>query len=308
MSNLSKYHAVQMALALSQDGQSKWTVTEDKIAVIEKLFESYVDESRLVVVPRFNGSYISFRYCGLEVLRLSRAGLYRTCIECTANGIRGTKEPKDVAQLEALTPLLAGIKSFLEGYLCDFRTATKTRKQAKAVPGFSLEHWLESVILADNPIGEKARTHLGLNRDLTKVVSQAPVILLPSAGKELKGQRKRHHLVDVLSVNDDGRFSVVELKKDNDLQKAVTELEEYTDWLLKRGVGFDPARGNPAAMAREHYLPKADYDCAAASIDAIAVVLPSHGPVLATLPNGVKLRVVELPEDWLLRKGSIFAE
>ncbi len=307
--SLLNYHACQVALELCGDDLTKLSKTKGNIEAIGQLLEPYVDDRKLVLVPRFNGGYISFRYCGLEVLRLSLKGQYETCIELTDGRIRGIKRPKEVTVLGDLKPLLDKIKEFLDAYVHDFPTAAKTRRQDKTVPGFFLEHWLESMILADTAIGKTARDHLGLNQDLQRVVSQAPVILNPMAGKRMA----RHRHIDLLSVNSDGRIIVVELKKDNDLDTAIKELEVYTSWLLRDGKGgdFHPVRGNPLAMVREHYLPdvpNAYSDLLAKDIEAVAVVVTPRHSAPAQLSNGVKLRVVELPKDWLSRDGSIFFE
>ena len=308
--SLAKYHAVQKVLALTARGEGGWNVRESTILAIETLLKPYVDEGKFVLIPRYNDTYISFRYCGLEILRLSKAGGISTCIESTGKGIRGSDKEKPVTRLEEITPLLDQIKEFLDGYMKDFTVASTTHKQAKAVPGFSLEHWMESIILGDTPVGEAARARLGLNKDLAKVVSQAPVILVPATDGKLEGKKRRHHHIDLLSMNDDGRIVVVELKKDNALGKAIKELEEYTHWLLKDGAQFDKARGNPEAMVTEHYLPgrsEAFSNLVAAKIEAVAVVIRSGRPAPAQLSNGVTLTVVDLPTTWLSRKGSIFS-
>jgi len=311
--SLFNYYAIQTALRLSKDTPRKWKVTEDEIKAIEAVFKPYLDDDKLVLTPRFNGNYISFRYCGLEVLQLSRKGTWSICIEWRKGKIRRAAKQEEVASIGDLDfqSFMKEIKQFLEGYLYNFHVAIKTKRQERMVPGFSLEHWMESIILADTATGKKVRKCLGLNQDLHMVVSQVPVIVNPSKRK------KRALHIDLLSLNDVGKITVVELKKDDDLDTAIEELKIYTNWLLPENKSdlFCLKRGNPKEMVKEHYLPgnaERFNDLSAAKIEAIAVVVLKKCNDTAcrkdtSTSNGVSLTILELPENWLSGKGSIFS-
>jgi hypothetical protein len=94
----------------------------------------------------------------------------------------------------------------------------------------------------------------------------------------------------VLGVNEDDRLVVVELKKDNNLEKAVAELEDYTNWLLGRGTDFHPTRGNPAKTVEERYLPNVPeefWKLSPSRIEAVAVVV-SPGQSVAISRRAVR--------------------
>jgi len=310
--SLFDYYAIQTALRLSKDAPRKWKVTEAGIKAIETVFEPCLDDDKLVLTPRFNGSYISFRYCGLEVLQLSRKGKWSKCVKLEEGQVKRAGKLEKVASIVDLDIqcFVKDIRNFLEEYLHCFPEAINTRRHERLVPGFSLEHWMESIVLADTLTGRKVRKYLGLSQDLQMVVSQVPVIVNRSRIK----MRACH--IDLLSINEDGRIIVVELKKDDDLDKAKDELEQYTNWLLLRNRGeFCSDRGNPAAMVKENYLPgdaKTFVGLSPARVDAVAVVVSKGGNdtvrrKCASLGNGVPFTIIELPENWLSGKGSIFS-
>ncbi len=98
--NLNQYHAVKAAELAWKDA-AKWGLY-DKLDEIQCYFSDFLDSRMLVMVPRFNGNYISFRYCGLEVFRLSKAGKYTTKIELKGKQIRGLKKPLSLKKLDEL--------------------------------------------------------------------------------------------------------------------------------------------------------------------------------------------------------------
>ena len=304
--NLHNYYAIAKALELSQPSEKKWEIKKDQIIAINDFFEPYLDYEKLVLIPRFNGNYISFRYCGLEVLQLTKNGKYKINICEKSNQIRGADKPKEIESLNDLRPYLNKIKDYLNRCKANYQEVFKQPKQKRYIPGFSLEHWLESIILSDSPEGKRTRECLGINPDLKKVVSQAPIILIPSKYSKSKKPRDRHHHIDILSFNDDGTVTVVELKKDDDLPKARRELVEYTNWLMERKGEFHLDRGNAEAMMEKGYLPPlAQVDFTFRNTKAVAVVT-KHENGFEKLENDLKLKVVNLPDDWLQKKGCIF--
>ena len=299
---LFNYYSIDVALRKMPSSKvPDWRIPNQQIAEIQDFFAAYTaGNDRLVVIPRFNGNYISFRYCGLEVLRLSKTGDYSVKIEERRGQIRGSQKIIVLSSLSKLHPLLKKIRRFLCDCIERFPGSFKADKQQRFIPGFSLEHWLESLVLADNDVGAKARRRLGLSHDLKQVASQVPVILKPKSG----GKKKRHHHIDLLGFNGD-KIVVVELKKDAAISKAVSELTEYTDWILGNGRGFDDARGKMVAMMDEGYLPYHVLDRVNVNqVRAVAVIAGSvKAP--AMLENGVKLEVFRLVDNWLKPGGDI---
>ncbi len=298
--SICNYYAIDRVLT-----SRRWEIKESHIKDITKFFKPYLDEERLVLIPRFNGDYVSFRYCGLEVLQLTKKGVYRVKI-CERNKkIRGAKKPQKIQSLNCIKSLLDNIKGFLEECINNYGKVFNQPKEKRYIPGFSLEHWLESIILSDNHRGVNARKYIGVNTDLKKVVSQAPVILNPDKNSTANRSRNRHHHIDILSFNDDSTATVVELKKDNDLAKAKKELEEYTKWLMKADGYFHKGRGNPEAMMKEGYLPPFKNAFSCNSISAIAVVT-EHENGQGQLYNNMKFKIIRLPDNWLTKRGDIF--
>jgi len=296
--DLFKYFAVEKAL-------NQWKITKEQINKIEQFFAPYLGYP-FVLVPRFNGDYISFRYCGLEVLRLTKKGTYKITIEKKGDKILGIRNPKTLQKLEDLEPLVKIIEGFAEEYKRDFTKHNKKSKQERTIPGFQLEHWLESIILSECDEGERARKHLGINTSLKMVISQVPIILLPSKNSKVKKNRRRN--IDILSFDRDGTAKVVELKKDNNLKKAKEELRVYTDWLMKNKDEFHPERGCPEAMVEKHYLPAdIEMNFTKDKITAIAVIKRfKESSNDFKLDNGITCKVVNLPENWLIKEGCIF--
>jgi hypothetical protein len=160
------------------------------------------------------------------------------------------------------------------------------------------------LILSDSEGGKQARQKIKISTDLNHVVSQVPVIKIPNPDG---GIRRRCCHIDLVSC-ENNKIRIVELKKDNDLGKAIDELTDYSNWFLDKGKEFDPKRGNLIAMQNEHYLPKFSFDRKPENIRAIAVVQKNNNydGSLKNLENSVPLEVVELPKgyDWLKNKNG----
>lgn len=303
--NLFNYFAIETALRLSKE--SGWRVTEENILRVQEYFKQYVNNKKFVLIPRFNGNYISFRYCGLEVLRLTKKGIFQITIKKVGDKIRNAKPPIRIeSSLEdGFGCILDDVKKFLE----EFNTIVKEPKEKRKIPGFSLEHWLESLILADSENGVDARKHIGINSDLKKVVTQVPVIMKPKKG----GVNRRHHHIDILSFNENGKIAIVELKKDDNLNKAKIELTEYSNWLLGKGDDFDEQEGYLGEMIERNYLPK-NYlmtnikKIAPENIECIAVIL-NHSNSIERLDNKMRVKIIKLPSNWLSNMyGNPFKE
>jgi len=286
--SLFNYFAIQKVLS-KELRESGWKITQERISEVEDFFRSFVDGKNLVVTPRlaFVGKNISFRYCGLELLQLTSENTYRLTLENKDNKIRRAKKVLEVQVLDKGAKLLEIIKPIMERV--DF---VGQPRQNRVIPGFSMEHWLESLILSDTEGGKRARQHLGINTDLSKVVSQVPVVVIPT-----KTRRRAFH-IDLFSLNSDGKSVIVELKKDDDLGMAIYELQDYTNWFLHSGSKFDPKLGNPEEMIREYYMPSGNYDFSQKGIEVIAVVAKSRKTFEWLLKERVKLRIIELPSRW----------
>ena len=180
------------------------------------------------------------------------------------------------------------------------KTIFNQSKNEREIPGFGLEHWLESLLLADTEGATRARQHVGINTDLMYVVSQVPII---KKSEEPEAEPGSGH-IDLLSSNKNSVIQIVELKIDNKFRKAVKELNEYTNWLLRNDEKheFDPERRDPKSMQKKYYIPKKTVDLGrltTENVEAIAVVKKPPKNSCGTLKNLVKLRVIELPDSWL---------
>lgn len=286
--SLFNYFAIQTALSRELQDRG-WKITKERIREIEDLFQPFVDGKNIVMTPRlaFVGKNISFRYCGLELLQLTSKNAYKLTLEERDGKVRrASKVLKDQA-LDKARELLKTVKPIIMA--TDF---IKQPRQERMIPGFSMEHWLESLILSDTEGGKRAREHLGINADLSKVVSQVPVVVKPS-----KTRRRAFH-IDLFSLNSDGRCVIVELKKNNDLETAFSELEEYSNWFLHSGNKFDSKLGTPEKMINEHYLPLGINNFSKENIEVVAVVTKPRVIPDWALEGKVKLKIVELPCQW----------
>jgi len=285
---LFNYFAIQTVLS-KEFQKHGWKITQDRIKEAEELFQPFVDGRNLVVTPRlaFAGKNISFRYCGLELLQLTFENKYRLTLEVRDNKIRRAGKTSEDQSLSKARSLLEIVKPII--IQPDFM---EQPRQQRMIPGFSMEHWLESLILSDTEGGKRAREHLGINADLSKVISQVPVVVKPS-----KVRRRAFH-IDLFSLNNNGKSVIVELKKDHDLATAIIELEDYVDWFLHEESKFDPELGNPEEMIREYYMPSGTYDYSPKGMEAVAVVVSPRKNCEWSFGNKVKLRIVELPSRW----------
>jgi hypothetical protein len=285
--SLFNYYAVQAILS-KEFQKAGWKISRDRITGIEKLFKQFTDDKKLVITPRFNGDYLSIRYCGLEALQVTNKNTLRCTLVKNKSGKVRRQKPKNISSLSELKPVIALVREAIES-----KEAVVKSKYERIIPGFSMEHWLESLILADTEGGRLARLHLGVNPDLYKVVSQVPVIKQPKIG----ARKRRADHIDIFSINPDGKVVIVELKKDDDIEKAIKELTEYTNWFLSESDGFDPERGHPLAMQSESYIPEVSCRITREKIEAVAVLISKiKGSI--SLNNKVKSRIVDLPENW----------
>ena len=243
--SLFDHFAIQTVLT-KEFHAAGWKITRERITEVENLFQPFIDGKNLVTTPRlaFVGKYISFRYCGLELLQLSSENKYKLTLEARDSKVRRAIKISEDRTLDKASEFLRIVQPIMAR--ADF---VEHSRQKRMIPGFSMEHWLESLILSDTEGGKRAREYIGINTDLSKVVSQVPVVVKPS-----KTRRRAFH-IDLFSLNSDGKSIIVELKKDDDLGTAIDELQDYSNWFLHRGSKFDPELGNPEEMIKEHYMP-----------------------------------------------------
>lgn len=246
--SLNNYCAIQAinrpALAV------KWKKARINIAALETYINTIIDPLRgqddsIVVIPRFNGGYISLRFCGLEIFQIKPAGEIQVTLGKTGAKIYKLDNPEppvaDVPALPAeVRSMLAEICAFLQHY----SMKPGDGPTRALIEGFQPEHWLESVIMADNQLGVQSRARLGLNLSLAKCVTQAPATPIPG--------KKKSRPIDILSVLEDGRVKFVELKINADVSKANEELTSYKQWLTGRDY---PAKYLPETRWEEGYLP-----------------------------------------------------
>lgn len=227
----------------------RWANARTNIPALEVYINNIIDPLRgpddsIVVIPRFSAGYISLRLCGLEVFRISPNGQILVMLKKT--GVKVVKLKKPEISVSTVAELPAEVASLLRElcvYVQNYRMGPKdgnTRKLIRIQP----EHWLESIIIADNQLGLKLRAHLRLNAQLSKCVTQAPA---NPVSEEDDGR-----YIDILSVLEDGRVKLVELKIDDDVIKANEELTSYKQWLS--GREYD-AKFYPDKRWEEGYLP-----------------------------------------------------
>jgi hypothetical protein len=286
--SLFNYFAIQTVLAEEMQAAG-CKITSERIKEVEELFRPFTDGKNLVITPRLASvsKHISFRYCGLELLQLTFKNKYKLTLEVRNSKVRRAIEISEGQALDKARELLKIVQPIMAQP--DF---VEHSRQKRMIPGFSMEHWLESLILSDTEGGKRAREHIGINTNLSKVVSQVPVVVTPS-----KTRRRALH-IDLFSLNDDGKSVIVELKKDDDTCTAMKELQEYSNWFLHSGNKFDPERGTPERMIKEHYMPLGDYDYSKKGIEAVAVLMKPRNVLEWPLKDQVKLKIIELPSGW----------
>ncbi len=241
---LSEYWAMQdLDANIHDDVQSFWDVCLQR-----------QDDSRITITPRRCDNYISFRYCGLEVLQVPRtpeaSWVAPSFFDSSENIRRSNKAkygvsttrppPRKTTQSvkEYVQSMVAILYQELIKRILDDPEAFKARQSI--VPGFGFEHWLESLVLADTSGGKRVRQKLGLPVDLDKVVTQVPVILDDSEKNDDTKHKVLH--IDVAGI-ENGLFTIVELKVDDEIETASAELQDYLAWALQ----------NPALMTRQAY-------------------------------------------------------
>ena len=286
--SLFSYFAIQTVLT-GEFQDAGWQITQERIKEVENLFQPFVDGKNLVITPRLSSvsKNISFRYCGLELLQLTSENKYKLTLEIRDNKVRRAKILSEDRALDKVGELLSIVQPIMAQP--DFVEHSRHKRK---IPGFSMEHWLESMILSDTDGGKRAREHIGINTDLGKVVSQVPVVVTPT-----KTRRRAFH-IDLFSLNNDRKCVIVELKKDDDLGTAIDELHKYSNWFLHRSSEFDPERGNPEEMIKESYMPLGNYDYSQNGIEAVAVVIKPRRIPDWPLKDQVSLRIIELPACW----------
>ncbi|MCK9554398.1 hypothetical protein M0R36_01060 [bacterium] len=287
---LCNYYAIKTILS-PECRKKGWKVKKDKIEKIENFFSEYVDHKTLIVIPRFNGNYISLRYCGLEILQVSKNGSLKRTLYKDVNGkIRRLKSPIKIdIDDDILKSLMPKIKEFIE---C--RKFISEKKRNRLIPGFSPEHWLETLILADTKGGEAARKTLKIDENLSNVVSQVPVIRKPKKDSKSKSPRRRSDHIDLFGFDKSKHLGIpviIELKKDNDLKMALVELKKYCEWYKGKLSDGDISRGNVIKMQEKFYLPEFKYN--KLTNPRLVAVVTGHA-------NGKRgeFEVVALPEKW----------
>lgn len=257
-----------------------------QLSNIEEFFSYYLTEPCFVLTPRFTKQYLSFRYCGLEVLQLTKRGLYRSTLYKNAGGKIRRRSPQRLESLAKLDKTMSEIHLFLKEKLTD-PSNTRIDRTTDLVPGFSYEHWMESIFLSENRCAIQARNSIGLTgTKIENITSQVPVIKNPSA----PGRRKRVDHIDIVAVRGNTLF-LLELKKDKDIGTAGTELDKYTQWVTGKLMEADPKRGNLASMIEEGYMPHIDSE--GLSIHA-KIILVSNTPI-----KDDNYETYCLPDYWL---------
>jgi hypothetical protein len=230
------------------------------------LFDKYLTKTGLVLTPRYNETYLSFRYCGLEVLRLKKSGEHRLFwekgIEERGGKIRSTKKNgpdtrseslENLLQSSEIESLLETIKSFCISSIQGNKTSVD--REDDPIPGFSFEHWLESLFVSGDIVGKLTRRHIGLEMiDLENIVTQVPVIVKPLPDEP----RRRSKHIDVFCYDPTHVACIIELKKDDDLKAADEEMRTYSAWLRGDLDEMDPEKGPPQVIQERGYLPVFD--------------------------------------------------
>lgn len=290
---LANYFAIQTAFKKNKR-------IEYQLRNIEDFFKNFTDRPGLVLCPRHNDDYLSFRYCGLEVLRLQiSTGHLGVTIEKRNNSIRSRKTAFKEALSESFRQLLTECKCQLLEWISLGQVKNEDKKSL--IPGFSPEHWLENLLISATECGKASRKHLGLP-EIEKVATQVPVI---TVGKT----RRKHRHIDIVGIAAEN-FVVVELKVGNAWCKAKSELNDYVKWALGYLENSDPSRGNPKAMIEEGYLPNYAFKLSEKTIRPVAVIR-SNEPNLSGQAHGIQIKVLKLPDHWIKnveKNISIFSE
>ena len=245
MKLLEKYFAVE-----SWKRQNKTCNYEKQLEEIEDFFSDYTKTPGFIIIPRYNREYLSIRYCGLEVLQLTKRGKYRQTLEQTNKKIKRKKSNMVIGSLDEIKILMTNIYKFLNEKL--EQEFTSINRKDDLIPGFSLEHWMESLFIANNRIGKETRESIGLNNvSLKNITSQAPIIKNPLPDKN----RRRVDHIDLLAIDNDNEVIIIELKKDNDIETAMKEIKKYSEWVNGTLSEADDERGNINAMIKEGFIP-----------------------------------------------------
>jgi len=188
----------------------RWANARVNIAALEVYINNIIDPLRgqddsIVAIPRFNGKYISLRFCGLEVFHVQDNGEIKFMLKKEGGLILNTDKPPTAQNTGALSAEVAALLAEICVFVQNYRMGPRDKQSRALVPGFQPEHWLESVIMADNPVGVRNRQRLGLNPQLSKCVTQAPA--QPNPGK------KKSRPIDILSVLADERVKRAEKRR-----------------------------------------------------------------------------------------------
>lgn len=264
-----------------------------------------LDRPELVFWPRCTTNELSIQFCGLEIMRIRN----NTCLRVIqqANGaIQGCPETS-IANLQDITTMLR----FTSDRVADWRADNFAAPNCPGMPtNFGKEHWCQSLIVADGPVGWFSRDDLGLPGP-HRVVTQVPV----GYGGANGPQNLKIDIVAVLPR----QLRLLEIKIDDAWTTAKRELRNYTDWLLGRPSSFSPGNQQqfiqflnedrrPAGLSGGAYLPQFNFPLTEETIFPIAVLrhganrndldgagLPPHPDHFPVLPiRGV----MRLPPDW----------
>lgn len=328
------YFAIQSWKRKKDSDVERW------ISDCESFFEPYLGRPGLVLIPRFNEKYISFRYCGLEVLRLKpkkvgnyewRSNLvfgkddkiYSASTGKKKLGINGYFQDKPVAALNELTITKRIIQRANHFFVSMLDTAMMQERlpknNKKTLPGFIPEHWLENLFVSDTHCGKKTREVIGLSGDdynvKENIATQIPVTLKPI--ERNYHIRRKCNYIDFIAVHSDKkRLVLVELKKDDQFSVAKDEIERYYSWAVqekskvfkKRSAKYsyilDIKKGSPTQLMERGYMP--EWDGNRELIRKVVVIVSGTDMNINT--NDVELYY--LPEHWLknaAERKSLFA-
>jgi len=287
--NINKFYGTQIWITKNPTHKSQ-------IVSAQNFFTPFCSKGR-VLVTRYNGTYLSFRFCGLEMLQLKKDGKFHNPLYINSSKIirRNIKTIVTTPPFKDVEKILLHLDSFLNNA---FKTGnTKSKYIGSIIPGFSFEHWLESLIMSDTICGEQTRDYLKIDPyNLTHLVSQVPVIIAKGSMK-----KKRSEHIDLLALNKN-QISIIELKKDDDYKKAYIELVKYNQWYNGKLLKADPIRGNRIAMEKEGYLPKSFISHSLTFRNVMVLVSAKH-PSRFSIPSKIGSSLIFdlliLPDHWL---------
>jgi hypothetical protein len=155
------------------------------------------------------------------------------------------------------------------------------------------EHWLESRLRA-----ELSDLLPGLRRDL--LYTQVPAISSGDRG-----------LLDLLTLDREGRLAVIELKADEDLHLPMQALDY---WIRVRALNDDrqPGAGSPrpvSAFERQGYFDGAEVSPLAPRLLLVAPALrihPANEPVLRYFSPQVEWELIAITEHWRRELNVVF--